>query len=583
MTRPTRRHFTLLATYLKPHWRLSLLLMLLLLTNAGLQLLNPQLLKLFIDAAERHGITSTLLFLALALIASILLNQAVSIADTYVGESLAWNTTNELRSDLVQHCLNLDLAFHKIHPVGELIEQIDGDVDTLSNFFSRLVIQLLGNSLLLLGSLGIFFWLDWPLGCLLLGYIFLFLTSTTLLRKRLVPLWIKQRQTSADFYGFLSEWLAGLADIRANDAAAACMRRCSEHMQDWFPITRKTGLLSQQMSIISFSLITATMLSMFLISTYLHHLEPQKITIGTIFALHNYLLLLLGPIWSLQTQLQELQQAEACIQRIDALFQTRSQLIDSGATLLPETAPSLEFRNVTFGYTPDNPVISNLSFTLQPGKILGLLGRTGSGKTTLARLLFRLYDIQQGEICINGISSREIALAHLRRSIGLVTQDVQVFSASLRDNLAFFDLSLSDDHILSALKKVGLLPWYQTLPDGLETRLGNAGRGLSAGEAQLLAFARIFLHNPSLVILDEASSRLDPLSERLIEKALDKILSQRTVIIIAHRLSTIQRATDILILENGQIQESGSRLTLAANPYSRYASLCNTEQEVISL
>jgi len=182
------RHFTLLITYLKPHWKRSLLLIFLLLANAGLQLLNPQLVKIFIDTATLHGLTSTLLFLALALIASMLVSQGVAISDTYVGEYIAWSATNQLRADLLAHCLSLDLSFHKVHPVGELIERIDGDVDTLSNFFSRLMIQLIGNSLLLLGGLTIFFQLDWQFGCLLLAYILLYLTCMTAVRKRLVPL-----------------------------------------------------------------------------------------------------------------------------------------------------------------------------------------------------------------------------------------------------------------------------------------------------------------------------------------------------------------------------------------------------------
>jgi ATP-binding cassette subfamily B protein len=555
----------------------------LLVANAGLQLLNPQLVKIFIDTATIHGFTSTLLLLALALIVSILVSQGIAISDTYVGEYIAWSATNQLRADLLAHCLSLDLSFHKLHPVGELIERIDGDVDTLSNFFSRLVIELIGNSLLLLGGLAIFFQLDWRLGCLLLAYILFYLTSMTAVRKRLMPIWSEQRQASADFYGFLSEWLRGIADLRANGATGAFMRRFSQRLQDWFPITRKAALVGQQMSIVGFSLISGTMLSMFLVSTYLHHLEPQRITIGTVFALHNYLLLLLGPIWSIQAQLQELQQAEACIQRIDALFLIRSLLPDTGVARLPTQAHSVELKNVSFAYTSGNTVIHDLSFSLKPGKVLGVLGRTGSGKTTLTRLLFRLYDVQQGEIVISGIPISHLPLAHLRQHIGLVTQDVQLFHASLRDNLTFFDRSLPDLKILDALEQVGLLPWFQTLPGGLDTLLGNDGSGLSAGEAQLVAFARIFLRNPGLVILDEASSRLDPLSESLIERALDRLLFQRTVIIIAHRLSTIRRTDDILILEHGLIQEYGSRIALAADPRSRFSCLQQAGQEVIAL
>jgi ATP-binding cassette subfamily B protein/ATP-binding cassette subfamily C protein len=578
-----QRQFTLLTTYLKPYWKQSLLLGILLLASSGFQLFNPQLLKTFIDTAQLQGVTKTLLLLALAFIGSALTTQGLTIADSYTGELLAWNATNQLRSDLVEHCLRLDLSFHTLHPVGDLIERIDGDVDTLSNFFSRLVIQLVGNSLLLLGCLVIFFRLDWRFGTILLLYILLYLLSMSALRKHMVTLWVQQRQASADFYGFLSEWLRGLADLRANGATSALMRRFAQRLQKWFPVVRKAGLLGQRMNVVSFLLISGAMLSLLLVGMYLHTLDPQKITIGTIFALHNYLLLLLGPIWSIQSQIQELQQVEACIQRIDTLLQTRSHLPDTGTARLPAGPLSVELQQVHFGYLAEKPVLHDLSFSLTPGEVLGVLGRTGSGKTTLARLLFRLYDIQHGEISIGEVALPQLALAQLRHRVGLVTQEVQLFHTSLRNNLTFFEQSISDQKILHALEQVGLLSWYQSLPDGLETLIGTEGASLSAGQAQLVAFARVFLHDPGLIILDEASSRLDPLSEALIERALDVLLDKRTAIIIAHRLSTIQRVDTLLILEDGRKVEYGARATLAADPTSHLSALQTTGQEVICL
>jgi ATP-binding cassette, subfamily B, bacterial len=220
-----------------------------------------------------------------------------------------------------------------------------------------------------------------------------------------------------------------------------------------------------------------------------------------------------------------------------------------------------------------------VSFQIAPGAALGVVGRTGSGKTTLSRLLLRLYEPQAGVIRLGGVDLRALALPDLRGHIGVVTQDVQLFRASVRDNLTLFDPAISDDRILETLRDLGLDGWYRLLPEGLDSELEAGGGGLSAGQAQLLAFARVFLRDPGLVILDEASSRLDPATERLIERAVDRLLRDRTAIIIAHRLGTVQRAGAILVLDEGCVREYGPRERLAADPDSHFYRLLQTGLE----
>jgi ATP-binding cassette subfamily B protein len=226
-------------------------------------------------------------------------------------------------------------------------------------------------------------------------------------------------------------------------------------------------------------------------------------------------------------------------------------------------------------------VLSDIIFDLPAGKVLGLLGRTGSGKTTLTRLLFRLYDPQLGRVLLGGSDLCDLALADLRARVGMVTQDVQLFAASIRDNLTLFDRTIDDARIERALGELGLREWAAALPAGLDTRIGAGGLGLSAGEAQLLAFARVFLRDPGLVILDEASSRLDPATERLLERAIGRLLQGRTAIVIAHRLGTVQRADEIMILDGGRVAEHGPRAALAADPGSRFAGLLRTGMEEV--
>jgi ABC-type multidrug transport system fused ATPase/permease subunit len=226
-------------------------------------------------------------------------------------------------------------------------------------------------------------------------------------------------------------------------------------------------------------------------------------------------------------------------------------------------------------------VLHGVTFAVAPGRIVGVLGRSGSGKTTLARLLTRLYDPDDGSVRIGGVAAHEASVRDLRRHVGMVTQDVQLFRASIRDNLTFFDPTIPDERLQEVLTTLGLTEWLASLPNGLDSPLEAGGAGLSAGQAQLLAFTRIFLKNPGLVILDEASSRLDPATEALIERAVDRLMEDRTGFIIAHRLATVTRADDILILEDGNVVEFGERVALLAEAESRFSKLLATGIEEV--
>ena len=250
----------------------------------------------------------------------------------------------------------------------------------------------------------------------------------------------------------------------------------------------------------------------------------------------------------------------------------------------PAGALAVEFEQVRFAYPTDAPpdertsedekfALDGFQLRLQPNEVLGLLGRTGSGKTTLTRLLLRLYDVDSGRVLVAGRDVRQWPLRQLRSQVGIVTQNVQLFQASIRDNLTFFDRTVPDARIREAIDELGLAQWFASLGAGLDAQLQVGSGGLSAGEAQLLAFTRIFLRDPGVIVLDEASSRLDPATEAFLERAVTRLLTNRTGILIAHRLTTIQRADRILILEKGQIRERGDRRALATDSSSHYHHL----------
>jgi len=311
---------------------------------------------------------------------------------------------------------------------------------------------------------------------------------------------------------------------------------------------------------------------------YLH--LSGLITVGTVFLFFHYTEMLRNPIAQITQQIQDLQNATASIGRIEELFALESRLPDTDNQPLPAGPLDVDFDHVTFGYADHDPVLRDVSFRLQPGTVLGLLGRTGSGKTTITRLLFRLYDVREGAVRLGGVDVRSTSHQRLRDHIGMVTQDVQLFQATVRDNLTFFDPSVSDERILGVVDTLGLGSWIQRLPRGLDTPLTAGGKGLSAGEAQLLAFIRIFLKDPGLVILDEPSSRLDPATERLIHRAWSRLLQNRTGILIAHRLSTVRQVDEIMIIEDGQVRERGRRDTLEQDPDSRFYELLQTGLEL---
>ena len=573
------RYWRLLVTYLKPQWPRVALLAVLLLSTITLQLINPQVVRYFIDATQAGRPLSALLLAGGLFLAIAFVQRAVSFASTYSAENVGWTATNALRADLALHCLRMDMSFHKTHTPGELIERIDSDVTTLASFFSQFTIQVLGNALLI-GSVLVLLWReDWRVGLALTLFSILTFVTLRLLQNVAVKQWASEREATAGFYGFLEEHLTGTEDIRAAGAEAYVTRLMFSLMRSLLETYRRARLVSNLTSFSTNFLYVVGYTLGLAIGAYLY--LQHQVTIGTAYVFVYYIGMLSTPLQTIKEQVEDLQKASASIERVEELFAMQSRVEEQPQATLPDGPLAVAFQSVTFSYDGQENALQDISFELPPGKVLGLLGRTGSGKTTLARLLFRLYDPTCGSISLDDKELRALALEDMRNHIGMVTQDVQLFNASIRDNLTFFNRSISDERIKQALRELDLWQWLQGLPDGLDTRLGAGGYGLSAGEAQLLAFARVFLKHPGLVILDEASSRLDPLTERLLERAVDGLLAARTGIVIAHSLRTVQRADDIMILEHGRVIEYGPRAILAADPHSRFSQLLATGLEEV--
>lgn len=579
MNIPVRRYLALLARYLRPQRLKVALLAALLLGGIGLQLYSPQILRRFLDTAMSGAGTASLPWQASLFIFLALTNQLVTALARYVGEQVSWTATNDLRADLAAHCLKLDLAFHKGRTPGEMVERIDGDVTALSSFFSQMVIDMIGNLVLMAGVLALLFREDWRAGLALSLFAVATLWTLGRIRTYAIPAFTAQRQVSAELMGFLGEALSGTEAIRSSGATGHIMHRFFRLMQRVYSSNARSINFMTLMWTTSLTIFTVGNAIAFGLGAYLY--TTGAVTAGTVYLIFHYTELLRRPIEQIRTQMQELQRASASIARVEELTQTASNLPAGSGRPLPEGPLAVAFRDVSFAYEADDPVLQQISFELAPGQVMGLLGRTGSGKSTLARLLLRFYDPTAGAVRLGGVDLRDAHVQDVRRRVGFVTQDVQLFAASVRDNLTFFDPTVSDGRILTVLEDLGLGPWIRSLPAGLDTAVESGGGGLSAGEAQLLAFARVFLADPGLVILDEASSRLDPATEALVERAVSRLLAGRTGIIIAHRLATVQRAGTILILEGGAVAEHGERERLAHDPDSRFARLLRTGLEEV--
>ncbi|HET6318327.1 MAG TPA: ABC transporter transmembrane domain-containing protein, partial [Chloroflexota bacterium] len=580
-----------LREYLGPQWPRIALLGALLRVTTLLSVANPQLVRLFIDAALAAGTQSaaqteqtgrTLAWAALAFLAAGLVQQGLSALATYVGNDVGWAATNRLRSDLAAHCLGLDMTFHNARTPGELIERIDGDVSALANFFSAFTVRILGSVLLVIGVVVMLGREDWRVAALVLAFTLATFYALGKVREAATPRSREEREAGAQLFGFLEERLNGIDDIRANGAGDYTMRRYYEINRVLFHAGRRSWIYRGVMwglTMAAFAVAQAVALGL-----GYRLFAAGEMTLGTVYLISHYTGMLIGPIERITNEMQDLQRAGAGLERVQELYTHRSVLSDGEGRALPRGPLGVEFDGVTFVY-PDEavePVLHDVSFRVEPGKVLGLLGRTGSGKTTATRLLFRLYDPTQGAVRLGGVDVRRPHLDQLRERVAVVTQDVQLFSGSVRDNLTLFDPDVPDERILSVLEDLGLTEWQRALPNGLDTQLGSGGHGLSAGEAQLLAFTRAFLSDPSVVVLDEASSRLDLATEQLIERAVDKLLRDRTGVVIAHRLATVQRADQILVLEDGKVAELGrhSDLLAAGGVYATLMSAQRAESTV---
>jgi ATP-binding cassette subfamily B protein/ATP-binding cassette subfamily C protein len=569
----------LLLRELRPERGAMAILGVVLVFAVGLPVVGQLLLGRFVDDAADGADTAHLVRVAVGFGAVLVTAHVLRLVVTALAVRLAWRIGNRLRVDLCRHALDLEHSWHAEHSAGEVIERVDGDIEAVTKFSSTAVLEVVGN-LAVMVVVGITAMvIEWRAGLVLLATVGVAGAVLVRVRHIAVPHHDTEREVLSHLYGDLEERLGGLEDLRANGGGPWAVDRLHRHSAHWWRTARQASLRSEggyASTGITFAIGTALTLGIAATLARQGH-----ITIGTVLVLFRFVQMVRSPLESIGEQLSQFQKATAGIRRAARLLGTPLGIVP-GTTALPEGALSVDLDGVTLRYGAEHTAdaegdthvaLRDVDLHLAPGSSLGVVGRTGSGKTSLGRLLARFWDVSEGSVRLGGVDVRDVDADSLRARVAVVPQEVEVLRASVRDNVTFLGtLDATDDEVLAALRAVGLDRWLDGLPDGLDTQLDGGG-DLSGGESQLLAFARVLLLDPGLVVLDEATSRLDPATEARVAAATDALRRGRTLVVIAHRLSTLDGLDEVAVVDAGRIVEHGRRVELASDPTSRFGRL----------
>jgi ATP-binding cassette subfamily B protein len=461
MKLPLKDYFGLLYKYLKKQKLMVILLFLILVINLVIQLANPQILRYYIDTVTENLGSENLVIAALLFIGFGIIRQVFKVISTYISEKVGWRATNALRSDLIEHCINLDMDFHKTHQSGEMLERVDGDVNALFSFFSTFVLQLLSNLGLLIGIILLIYREDWRIGLTLTFIAILDMLAMKYIEKRSLKHWEKSREYSAQLYGFLGEQITSVEDINTCGAKNYTMNSLYKLYRKMLPIEVKATLGHYYMwiaNIVVFALGNAAAL---ILSAYFY--GNSLITFGTVYLIFYYIELMANPLEEIRSQMQKLQRAEASIKRVKELLKTKSIIEYGDKDLDSKEFIDVDINGVSFSYEDGEAVLKDIDINIEKNTVLGVLGHTGSGKTTLARLIVRLYDVYSGSIKFNGENLRNVTKESLMENISYVTQEVQIFHATVRENLTLFNPNIKDETILNVIEDIGLMPWLNNL------------------------------------------------------------------------------------------------------------------------
>lgn len=557
----------------KTEWKSLVTALICVILISLLEFVIPQITKYTIDTVIDQKLFNQLFLIAAGVIGAAIALGALRYLSTSVMAAIGQKVLFKLRNDLYRHLQRLDVAYYDRTRTGDLMSRVTNDVSVLQQLISSSMMQLF-TDLFTFTAIAIYMlFIDWKLTLLLLATFPFMILTTRLFGKRIRSSFRKVQESLADVSDHLQTTLTGIRLIKSFTAEEYESNRFSErtkrNMDANVQVVKLRAAYEPIIDFINFIglaivLVFGAWLSM-----------NGMMTVGTIVAFIAYLRLLQNPVRHFSRILNTIQQAAAAYERIVEVMNTKAEIVDAeGAAILPTTRGHIQFQNVSFSYSgaEEGMVLHRFDLELKPGEVTALVGSSGSGKTTIAHLIPRFYDVREGSVTIDGYDVREVALDSLREQIGIVSQDIVLFNGSIEENIKYGNQNATEKEVIAAAKAANAAEFIESFKHGYDTQIGERGVKLSGGQKQRLSIARAILKNPKIIILDEATASLDTESEQLIQGALSKLLKGRTCLVIAHRLSTIQQADHIYVLEDGQIREHGTHHALMKRK-GRYSEL----------
>lgn len=557
--------------YLLAYRNKIILVTLVMLTCVGISIVNPLLIERAINVYIANKDTDHLLALG---ILAISLNIAMVLlvkVRMYIMAIISNDILLRIRQELYEHIQTLSFSFFDSRPTGKILARIIGDVNSLKSVLSNSVTTLLPDFITIIAVVTIMFVKNWKLALASLFSLPLMILGVYFVQSRAHVRWQLHSKKSSNLNAFIHEDISGIRVVQSFNAEDETNETfdelLSEHRNSFIDAVHYADAFGP---VVDFCWGLGT-LALYYVGVKV--IGAQLVPVGTLVAFATYISMFWSPLQNLSNFYNQLITNIAGAERIFEILDTEPEIIDAKNVLpLPDVQGAVDFKNVSFSYDGDTKVLDNLSFHVEPGETIALVGPTGAGKTTVVSLLSRFYDIQSGDILIDGHSLRDISIESLRSQLGIMSQENFLFSGTVKDNIRYGKLDATDEEIEAAAKAVNAHEFIMKLEKGYDTELKERGAGLSIGQKQLLAFARTMVSKPGILILDEATSSIDTRTELLVQSGIEKLLDGRTAFVIAHRLSTIQKADKIFVINNGGIVEAGTSAELF-NKHGAYYEL----------
>ena len=571
-----------LLNYVKPYKKYVVLAIIFNIVVAALGPLRPYLTKVAVDDYIANSDYNGLLIISLLLIGVLLFQSFIQYFLTYFTQLMGQKIIYDLRVQIFSHIQKLALRFFDKTPIGRLVTRTTNDVEALNELFSSGIVMVFSDIFIILWILIFMFFMSWDLSLVTLSVLPILIYATFLFRKKVREAYRDVRFHLARLNSYMQEHVTGMSIVQIFTKEKDELKNFSGINADH----KKANIASIFYYAVFFPVVE--ILSSLAIALIIWYGGGQVIqdamTIGVLFAFIQYTEMFFRPIRDLSEKYNIMQTAMASSERIFKLLDNKTFIKNPEHPKdLKKIKGEIEFKNVWFSYNPEEYVLKNVSLKINPGESVALVGHTGAGKTSIINILTRFYDIQKGQILVDGYDITEIDKRDLRKFISIVLQDVVLFSGTIKSNISLNSPDITDEKIIEAARIVGADKFIEKLPNKYDEEVKEKGATLSVGQKQLISFARALAYNPQVLILDEATSSIDTESEILIQKAIEKLLVGRTSIIVAHRLSTIQKADKIVVLHKGEIREIGTHQDLLAKQgiYYKLYQLQYKDQEVI--